>query len=89
MTISFPNPSRHFDESKETVQFWGYDSALEISFSVDSSALKKLSPKMDDLEAGFLKAFDDSLAKIHKAANKVYKRGRKSQGAYALAAEDF
>ncbi|MGR8949709.1 MAG: DUF1488 family protein, partial [Gammaproteobacteria bacterium] len=61
MTVSFPNPSRHFDETKETVHFWGYDSALEISFSVDAKALKKLCPKMDGLEAGFLKAFDDAL----------------------------
>ncbi len=39
MTLNFPNPSRSFDASKNRVTFWGYDSVIEISFSVEGDAM--------------------------------------------------
>ncbi|MEJ2396510.1 MAG: DUF1488 family protein [Candidatus Thiodiazotropha sp.] len=39
MALNFPNPSRSFDASKNRVTFWGYDSVIEISFSVEGDAL--------------------------------------------------
>ncbi len=90
MTLSFPNSSRSFDEAKNRVRFWGYDSAMEISFFVEGNALKRFSPQMGSTEAGFLKAFDAARQQIHEVAEKVYARGRKN-GSYSfnLAAADF
>jgi len=39
MTLTFPNPSRSFDATRDAVHFWGYDSAIECSFFVTRSAL--------------------------------------------------
>ena len=89
MELNFPNPSRSFDAAKNRVRFWGYDSAIEISFFVEVDALKKLCPEMSNVEAGFLKAFDDARIRIHKVANKAYVRGSNGSRAYILAAKDF
>jgi len=76
MKLSYPNPSRSFDASSRRVCFWGYDSAIEISFFVEA-------------ESGFLQAFDAALNRIHEVADKVYARGGKRSYACILAAEDF
>jgi hypothetical protein len=39
MALNFPNGSRSFDARRDLIRFWGYDSALEISFFVEMSAL--------------------------------------------------
>ena len=64
MRLSFPNQSRSFDDSKSRVCFWGYDKTIEVTFYVESDALKRLSPDMSDVEAGFLQAFDTARNKI-------------------------
>ncbi len=87
--LRFPNPSRNFDETKNRVQFWGYDSALEITFFVEANVLKTLCPDMSGLETGILDAFDGALSRIHEAANDAYTRRRGYRGPYILAAEDF
>lgn len=89
MRLSFPNPSRSFDATRNRILFWGYDSAIEISFFVEVEALQKLCPEMSNVEAGFLKAFDEARKRIHEVADKVYVRGSKGSYAYSLAAEDF
>ena len=89
MRLSFPNPSRSFDASRSCVLFWGYDSAIEVSFFVEANALKRLCPEMSGAEAAFLKAFDAARKRIHGVADKVYVRGRKGSYAYILAADDF
>jgi hypothetical protein len=90
MTILFPNPSRSFDSLKKRVTFWGYDSVIEVSFSVEEAALQKLYPNMIDTEAGFLNAFDFALKKIHKVAEYAYSKGpQKGNFSYNLAADDF
>jgi len=89
LTLNFPNLSRSFDATKNRVRFWGYDRAIEISFFVETDALLKLSPAMNDAEAAVLKAFDAARERIHEVANKVYVRGRKRSDAYTLAATDF
>jgi hypothetical protein len=90
MTLKFPNPSRSFDAIKNRVSFWGYDSVIEVSFSVEGAALLKLKPATAETETGFLQAFDAEQKKIHKAAENVYARGRQ-QGtfAYNLSIDDF
>lgn len=90
MTLSFPNHSRSFDGTKNRVRFWGYDTAIEISFFVESAALRMLVPDMSDGEADTLKAFDVARKQIHEAANNVYAhRGRKGSYSYILGPGDF
>ena len=89
MKLSFPNPSRSFDASKNRVLFWGYDKTIEISFFVELDALKRLCPEMNSVETGFLKAFDSARTRIHEVAEKIYGNGTKRSVAYVLAEKDF
>lgn len=87
MALSFPNRSRSYDPTRHLIRFWGYDSALEISFFLEVGTLYKLLPKTPDNEAGYLESFDAGRDRIHEVAKKVYGRGRHS--AYVLAVSDF
>jgi len=87
MTLNFPNVSRSYDETRHRVRFWGYDSAMEISFFVEAGALCKLMPQAGSLEADCLETFDAARERILDAARRVYTRGR--QGPYLLSAADF
>ena len=89
MKLSFPNPSRSFDATRSRVCFWGYDSAIEVSFFVEADALKRLCPDMSGAEAGFLNAFDAVRNRIHEVANKVYVGGSQGSYSYTLSANDF
>jgi len=89
MKLNFPNPSRSYDSGRNRVRFWGYDSAIEVSFFVEVDALKRLYPNMNCAEAGFLQAFDAVRNRIHEVADRVYARGGKSSYSYILAAKDF
>ena len=42
MALNFPNNSRSYDETRHAVRFWGYDSAMEVSFFVTVDALCRL-----------------------------------------------
>ncbi len=88
MKLHFPNPSRSFDPDSSRVLFWGYDSTMEVSFFLETAALKRLYPEMNNAEPEFLKAFDTERERIYEVADKVYRRGGESY-AYVLAAEDF
>jgi hypothetical protein len=89
MSLSFPNPSRSFDKTGSRVCFWGYDSAIEISFFVEADALKRLCPEMSGAESGFLNAFDAVRNRIHEVANKVYADSRKGFYGFTLSVDDF
>ena len=89
MPLRFPNPSCSFDATKNRVSFWGYDSAIEVSFFVEANALKRLCPEMGGAEAGFLNAFDTVRKRIHEVANKVYVGGNQGSYCYTLSANDF
>lgn len=88
MSLSFPNPSRSFDVTKGRVCFWGYDSAIEVSFFVEADALKRLCPAMESTETGFLNAFDAARNRIHEVANEVYVGGGKGSYVYTLSEDD-
>jgi hypothetical protein len=88
MALNFPNPSRNFDETRNRVQFWGYDNAIEVSFFIETGALQKLNPELLNAEAGFLKAFDVAREKIYEAAREAYRRGAKRTFTFNLAAAD-
>lgn len=87
MALNFPNRSRSYDQTRQRIRFWGYDSALEISFFLEVSTLYVLQPKTLDNEAGYLEAFDAGRERIYEVAKKVYGRGR--HHSYVLTASDF
>lgn len=89
MKLSFPNPSRSFDASKNRIAFWGYDKTIEISFFVELDALKRLFPEMSSIEEGFLQAFDSARNRIYEVADKLYSSSVKRTFAYILVAKDF
>lgn len=91
MKLHFPNPSCSFDESHNRVLFWGYDGSIEVSFFLETAALKRLYPEMNNAESEFLKAFHAARDRIYEVADKVYRHGGNGKGTYAyvLAAEDF
>jgi hypothetical protein len=85
--VSFPNHSRSYDSTRRAVRFWGYDSAMEVSFFIDEDALTRIQPGISLDEPGFLSAFDTNRDLICAAAAKIYVRG--SKGSYNLVAADF
>ena len=58
---------------------------------MEAEALKLLCPEIESIEKEYLKAFDASLKRIHKVADKVYVNGGKGKGTYTyiLEADDF
>ena len=89
MKLSFPNPSRSFDASRNRVLFWGYDKSMEITFFVELDAIKRLCPEVRSVETGILEAFDSVRSRIYEVADKVYSRSAKYCFAFVLAAKDF
>ena len=87
LMIEFPNHSRSYDQTRRAVRFWGHDSALEATFFIDESALRRIQPDARSDESGFLNAFDCNRDLICAAAAKVYVRG--GRGSYDLVAADF
>jgi hypothetical protein len=87
MTLNFPNHSRSYDAKRNVVRFWGYDSALEVSFLVDVSALCAPDQQSCNVEARSLDAFDAARDRIHEAARMVYSGAHK--GTYLLVAADL
>jgi hypothetical protein len=87
MNLNFPNRSRSYNPEKGRIQFWGYDSTMEISFFLEADALARISPTAALDEAGSLGVFDANRARIETAASKVYSRNSKSS--YTLTASDL
>lgn len=81
MALAFPNPSRSFDSTVNCVRFSGHDSAIEVSFFVEVTALEKLNPELIQLETEILNAFDSQIGRIHDAAIEVYE---KNNGIYVF-----
>ena len=77
MTLTFPNPSRSFDPTANCVRFSGHDSAIEVSFFMEVSALVKIDPELIQLESEILDAFDTHIRKIQKAATKAYRKNKR------------
>ncbi len=88
MTLNFPNPSRHYDKSRQSIRFSGYDGAFEVLFRVDLDALPVQEKKRRVLgEKDYLSAFDRFRKSIQDVAGLAYSRGRKD--IYWLTANDF
>lgn len=89
MRLNFLNPSRSYDANRSRVQFWGYDSAFEISFFVEADALKQLCPDISNNEMEFLHAFDTARSRIIEVAEQVYSNGKMRKFVLTLKAKDF
>ena len=92
MTLNFPNQSRSFDAKGNRVRFWGYDSAMEISFFIEAAAIRKLKPQSDkapEIESEILRVFDAARDRIYTVAEKVHARAHKGSYAHTLTAADF
>ena len=87
MALSFPNDSRSYDATRRAVRFWGYDSAMEVSFFVNEDALKRIQPGMAFDQTGALRVFDVNRPLIYATAAKVYARGHR--GSYDIVSSDF
>lgn len=86
MAITFPNPSRSYDATRQAVRFWGYDRSMERSFFIMADALKEMQPTLRFDAVDILRAFDVNRERIHEIAAKVYERG--SKGSYDVNAAD-
>ena len=87
MSLTFPNPSRSYDEAGKRIRFVGHDGMFQISFSVTADAISKAPSGTATAEATYLAAFDTASRSIHDIASKAYARTRKS--IYVLTAADF
>jgi uncharacterized protein DUF1488 len=87
MPLTFPNYSRSYDQTRQAVRFWGYDSSIEYSFFVTVSALQRMEPHLRRDEEGFLGAFDANRDLICQTASDVHSLDRKTR--YELIDADF
>jgi hypothetical protein len=88
VALTFPNASRAYDRLHRCINFWGYDSAFEISFRIDDASLQRLNPHKDLDEEAALRVFDLNRPRIERAAQTIYSRGRR-QTHHSLTASDF
>lgn len=90
-TLSFPNPSRSYDEQRCGVRFWGYDRTMEVEFLVEDGVLLELTSGTTRDEPALLSAFDVNRGRICAVAESVYSRRRRSAHifSYTLTNADF
>lgn len=77
MTLSFPNPSRNFDDIEDGVRFVGYDGMISVPFLIQKSALEGLGI-VSQTEESLLATFDASRTTIYNAARKMYSNGKQT-----------
>jgi len=90
MTLTFPNPTRTYDETRNAVRFTGHDGMFEVRFFVEAGALAAFgagSRSVRMAEAACLSAFDASRKAICDVASKAYARSRRPS--YVLTEADF
>lgn len=90
MTLSFPNPSRNFDRTRNAVRFTGYDGMFEVLFFVEVAVLERANGPSGSIarsEPEYLGAFDAMRAVILKMAHKIYTGGHRTS--YILRTADF
>jgi len=86
MSLSFPNPSRSFDQNEVGVRFVGYDGMTSVPFLIDKTALEK-NGAIAATESSLLAAFDASRKLIYDVAREVYSNAR--QTSYRISEEDM
>jgi hypothetical protein len=76
MALNFLNESRSYNSSHQYITFWGYDSAFEVTFRLDHTALQQFSGLDNPGEDAALQAFDANISRIRLAAQTIYKGKR-------------
>lgn len=91
MDLTFPNPSRSYDATRDGIRFWAYDQTMEVVFLVQTGALLKIDSKSKSDEDGLLNTFDINRDRIHRLASKVYSRRQFDSHTFSftLTASDF
>lgn len=91
MELTFANPSRSYDATREGILFWAYDQTMEVVFLINTGALLKIDSDSKTDEAGLLDTFDVNRDQIHRLASKVYSRRQFGSYVYSftLTASDF
>lgn len=89
MALSFPNLSRSYEPKQHRIRFWGYDSAIEVTFFIETATLAKIHPGADADEEALLEAFDSAIDRIHWVACRVYGRRRDLSCVHLLDTKDF
>ena len=88
MSLVFPNPSRSYDPDRHRIRFWGHDSAMEVPFFLEESAIFILYPRTKNTEAGILEAFDAARENIFAVAARMYAPGQ-HRSFYTLTGDQF
>ncbi|MBA5777088.1 DUF1488 family protein [Stappia sp. F7233] len=86
MALTFPNPSRRFDETRRGVHFFGHDGEADVQFFVEASALLDAKASVAT-ETKCLNAFDAALGIIHDVAAEAHSNCHRT--IYVLTANDF
>lgn len=91
MELTFPNPSRSYDATRDAIRFWAYDQTMEVVFFMQTGALLKIDSKSKTDEIGLLDTFDVNRDRIHRLASKVYSRRQYNSHVFSftLKASDF
>ncbi len=89
--LSFPNPSRSYDETRSGIHFWGYDRTIEIAFFIEPGALSQVNPRTKTTETCALATFDDNRDQICAVAGNIYQRRHEAHEmhSYVLSESDF
>lgn len=90
MSLTFPNPSRDFQKSRNAVGFTGYDGMFEVQFFIEVDALAKFkgdSKFPQNIESCWLTAFDALRTSILDVAREAYANSRRTS--YTLTVADF
>ncbi|WMT92706.1 DUF1488 family protein [Pelagibacterium sp. H642] len=90
MSLTFPNPSRDFQKSRNAVGFTGHDGVFEVQFFVEVDALAEFETDLNasqTLETRSLAAFDTLRSSILEVAREAYTNSRRAS--YILTAADF
>jgi hypothetical protein len=77
LTLSFPNPSRSYDESRRRVGFVGHDGLAQIRFFLPVAILSKDLSARTPTEKDYLSAFDGMRKRIFEIARKAYESRRR------------
>ena len=87
MSLDFPNPIFNFSDANLGITFWGHDTALEITFFIDLSALQFMQGNKSTYEKVLCETFNQNINLIHATAKRKYK---KQKGNYIrLTVDDF
>lgn len=77
MTLSFPNPSRSYDERRRCVRFVGHDGLMQIRFFLPVEILVEDHSSRTPTERDYLSAFDGMRKRIFEIARKSYESRRR------------